>query len=107
MATTEDPSPRQFPEGRGKPYSCHFSRADAREKWHKKNSPPLGAGLGVGENPNIQLPCTTNWGSLGFRAVRATLVVAPHKAGTKLARTYGVSLLNSQRAKIGIVPNHR
>ncbi len=38
-------------------------------------------------------------GSSGFRGVRATLVVAPHGAGTRPARTSGVNPLNSQRAE--------
>ena len=39
-------------------------------------------------------------GFWGFRGVRATLVVAPHWAGTRPVRPSGVNPLNSQRAKI-------
>ncbi|MEI2607353.1 MAG: hypothetical protein V9G20_01850 [Candidatus Promineifilaceae bacterium] len=38
-------------------------------------------------------------GSSGFRGVRATLVVAPHWAGTRPARTSGVNPLNSRRTR--------
>ncbi len=44
------PTPWGSASGSRKPIVGHFSGAFAPEKWPLKSSPPLGTGLGVGEN---------------------------------------------------------
>ncbi len=87
------PIPHPLPRGKGGNTRSACFRARPRSK------------TGTGESSPHPV-----FGSSGFRGVRATLVVAPHWAGTRPARTYGVNPLNSQRAffndnRVGEKPN--